>query len=483
MGNNRLSTGAPPSIHWRGRWMPPGEFAARTDAATAGLAALGVRPGDAIALLGANSPDWLALAVALARAGAVLVPMNPRLGAEEAAWALERAGVRLALVEDAAPDFLLPVARPMDEVFRLGADTDLSARTDLSLDAASEARDPERPQTILFTSGTTGRSKGAILTAGNHAAHARASVEALGVGAGDRWLLCMPLFHAGGLNILHRCMLSGAGIVLHAEFDAEEVNRAIDGDGVTIVSFVETMLRRVIAARGGRPFPPGLRAIVAGGGPVGTDLIDACPIVLPSYGLTESCSMVTLVRPDARGDARHSAGLPLPDARVRIVDVEGRELPIGEEGSIEVGGPTVMEGYAGDPDATRAAIHDGWLHTGDIGRIDERGALHVAARREDLILSGGENIYPAEIEAALRAHPGVAEVAVVGVEDPEWGQRPFALVVARGAAPSDETLASFLRERIARFKIPRIAFAEELPRLPNGKPDLAAIRARYAGGR
>jgi o-succinylbenzoate---CoA ligase len=478
MGNDELTRNALPPVHWQGRWMGPQELDARVGAAIAGLTEVGVRRGDAIALLGANSPDWLALAVAIARVGAVLVPLSPRLGAEESAGQIERAGVRLVLVDGDAPESSRAIARPMGEVFQGGVPTR----------AADGDLDPERPQTILFTSGTTGRAKGAVLSAASHLAHARASVEALGVGPGDRWLLCMPLFHAGGLNIIHRCMLAGAGLVLHADFDAEAVSRAIDTDGVTIVSFVETMLRRVIAARGGRPFPPSLRAIVVGGGPIGDDLIDACPAVLPSYGLTESGSMATLVRPDARGDARRCAGLPLADTRMRIVDDEGRERPAGEEGSIELAGPTVMRGYIGDPDATRAAIRDGWLRTGDIGWIDAVGSLHVSARREDLILSGGENIYPAEVEAAMRAHPAVAEVVVVGVEDPEWGQRPFALVVARGGGAAAEKLSveeleSFLLERIARFKIPPIVFVGEIPRLPNGKADRAAIRARYAGGK
>ncbi len=252
---------------------------------------------------------------------------------------------------------------------------------------------------------------------------------------------------------------------------------------MTIVSLVETMLRRVIDARDRRPFPPSLRAIVAGGGPVGDDLIEAHPAVLASYGLTESCSMATLVSPDASRGERHSAGRPLPGVRIRIVDEASAELPAETEGSIEVRGPVVMKGYLRERTATRAAIHDGWLRTGDIGRLDAEGCLHVVARRDDLIVSGGENIYPAEIEAHLRKHAAVADLMVIGIDDPEWGQRPLAVVVLRGTPPETGVLERFLEERIARYKIPRIVFADEIPRLSNGKPDRAGIRARYAGGR
>ena len=413
-------------IHWRGRWFDAPEIESRIDAAIAGLGRLGVREGDAVGICVANSLDWVAIALAVGRIGAVLVPLNPRLSTEETSWQIARAGV-VHLFADGL--------RSVDPPTLLHSPADAFATAGTSGLEPSRTVDPRRPQTILFTSGTTGRPKAAILTRRNHRAHVRASVRALSLRSSDRWLLCMPLFHVGGLNIVHRCLYAGAGLILHDGFDPDAVNRAIDGEGATIVSFVETMLRRVIAARGGRAFPAGLRAIVVGGGPIAEELIDAGPAVLSSYGLTESCSMATLVRPGAASGERHSAGPPLPGLRVRIVDETGRELPAETEGSIEIRGPVVMKGYLADRTATRSALRSGWLRTGDIGLLDPAGCLHVAARREDLILSAGENIYPAEIEAALRLHPEVADLVVIGVADAEWGQRPLAVVVAHGRPP------------------------------------------------
>ncbi len=460
-------------IHWLDRWVTPQEVEQRIEAAIAGLGRMHVRERDAVGILGVNSLDWIALAWAVGRIGAVLVPLSPRLGPEEIAWQVERARVVRLFADSGHPAHAPAYAHSIDEAFDAGRPAS-SPRPSL---------DPRRPRTILFTSGTTGHPKAAVLTNGNHRAHARASARALGMRPGDRWLLCMPLFHVGGLNIVHRCFKTGTDIILHDAFAPDAVSRTIDEEGVTIVSFVETMLRRVIDARDGRPFPSSLRAIVAGGGPVGDDLIEAHPAVLASYGLTESCSMATLVSPGASRGERHSAGRPLPGVRIRIVDEEGAELPAETEGSIEVRGPVVMKEYLRERTATRATLHDGWLRTGDIGRLDAAGCLHVVARRDDLIVSGGENIYPAEIEAYLRTHTAVADLVVIGIDDPEWGQRPLAVVVARGTPPEAGVLERFLEERIARYKIPRIVFTGEIPRLPNGKPDRAAVRARYAGGR
>ena len=197
-------------------------------------------------------------------------------------------------------------------------------------------------------------------------------------------------------------------------------------------------------------------------------LVEACPQAIATYGLTESCAMVTLVRPGADRDERLTAGRALP----------GIDLRVGEGGVIEVKGPVVMRGYLDDEAATAAAIRGGWLRTGDLGEIDARGNLRVLARRDDLIVSGGENVYPAEIEQALLAHPGVAEALVVGVPDERWGEVPLALVVPRG--PGEPDLRAFLEARLARFKLPRLVFEREIPKLANGKPDRAAVKARLA---
>ena len=208
----------------------------------------------------------------------------------------------------------------------------------------------------------------------------------------------------------------------------------------------------------------GVRAVVVGGGPVSPALLDACPQALASYGLTESCAMATLVRPGAPLAQRRTAGQALP----------GIDLRIAPDGVIELRGPTVMRGYLDDPAATEAAIRDGWLRTGDLGELDADGCLRVLSRRDDLIISGGENVYPAEIEHALREHPEVADAVVIGVADEKWGEVPLAVVELRGPGAPD--LRAFLEPRLARYKLPRVEFVAEIPRLANGKPDRVAVR-------
>ena len=195
-------------------------------------------------------------------------------------------------------------------------------------------------------------------------------------------------------------------------------------------------------------------------------LLDACPQALASYGLTESCAMATLVRPGSAREQRRTAGRALP----------GIDLRIGGDGVIELRGPTVMRGYLDDEAATAAALRGGWLRTGDLGELGEDGSLRVLSRRDDLIISGGENVYPAEIEHALREHPDVADVVVVGVADGKWGEVPLAVVQLR--SPGAPDLRAFLEPRLARYKLPRIEFVAEIPRLANGKPDRAAVKKR-----
>ncbi len=449
------------------------EMAGRVLDAARRLLSLGVRPGDPVALLASSSMEWGIIAHAVPRIGAVLLPINTRLTPEEIAWQADSADATLILHDE---------GRTLPDSPRLAI-----VLSEFSSVAPAAARvpeeveiDPAAPWAIVFSSGTSGRPKGAVLTRANRDASAALSVSVLGLGPEDRWLACLPLFHVGGLNILYRCARVGAAVVLHERFDPVLANEAIDRGGVTLVSLVAVMLRRMIEARGGRPFPSSLRAIVVGGGPVPEDLVASCPQLLATYGMTETCSHVTLVRPGAGPSERRSAGRPLPGVDVRIVDREtgsGSPLPCGATGAIEVRGDIVMRGYLGEEPAVSP---DGWFRTGDAGRIDAEGCLHVAGRRSDLIVSGGENVYPAEIEAALLAHPAVAEAAVIGVPDPEWGASPLAVVVVRGAAgDAVMELRSYLEGRLASYKIPRIVPASEIPHLPNGKPDRMRLASLY----
>lgn len=335
---------------------------------------------------------------------------------------------------------------------------------------------------VLFTSGTSGCPRGAALSVANFEAASAASASNLGGSADQRWLLCMPMFHIGGLAMVHRVATYGASLVLHERFEVEAVWRSLHDEHVTHLSLVPTQLKWLLECDA-RPAPGALRAVLVGGGPVGRDVLEVARArgfkVLQTYGLTEACSQVTTERLDEADGT--TAGRPLEGIEVRISP---------EESEIQVRGPTVMRGYFNDPDGTaRAFTDDGWFRTGDLGELDHCGRLIVHARRTDLIVSGGENIYPAEVEAVLAAHPELAEAAVFAVPDSTWGQLPAALVVPRARAtggtavrypPLPESLSGWCRSRLAGFKVPkRFLQTKALPRTANGKVDRKALAALF----
>lgn len=343
----------------------------------------------------------------------------------------------------------------------------------------------DAPAAVVFTSGTSGEPRAAVLTHGNFLWSALASARNLGVRAGDLWLCCLPLHHVGGLSILTRAAMTGTAALLHERFDAQAVNRAIDEQGVTLVSLVPTMLARLLDARQGRPFPGTLRAGLIGGGPAEPALLEEAAKhslrALPTYGLTEAASQVTTLalREWPRGIA--TAGRPLPFTRVEIRDGEDRAVGPDVEGEIVVRGPTVMAGYIGDPGATEAALHRRWLRTGDIGTWDEEGRLRVLDRRADRIVTGGENVSPEEVERALAAHPSVRAACVVGVPSREWGQEVAAAVeLVPGAALTLEDLREHGRVKLSGFKLPRRMLAmTPLPRSASGKLLRRVVRDRF----
>ncbi|MEW6046930.1 MAG: o-succinylbenzoate--CoA ligase [Bacillota bacterium] len=470
------------------------------------LATLGVRPGDRVALLLTNGPDFVELVHAASRLGAVVVPVNVRLAAAEVAWHLADVGARVlvfdGLTADSAEAALDSVsarpggvsgARNQPGTGQAGA---VFARPELipvhvmELSALREAEDVRLRQrihldsvhSILYTSGTTGRPKGAMLTYGNHWWNAVGSALNLGLHPEDRWLACLPLFHVGGLSILLRGVIYGIPVVVHPRFDPEAVNRAIDEEGITLVSVVSTMLARMLEARGPRPYPRSLRCVLVGGGPVPKPLLERCvelgvPVV-QTYGLTEAASQVTTLAPEHARRKLGSAGRPLLPVEVQI-EANGQPAAPGQPGEILVRGPTVSPGYFGKPGATAQAMRGGWLHTGDLGYFDEEGYLYVLDRRDDLIVSGGENIYPAEVEAVLLAHPAVEEAGVVGQPDPVWGQIPVAAVKPKdGCHVTEAELIRFCLARLARFKVPKRVFAvDALPRNAAGKLARRALQA------
>ncbi|MEJ5222504.1 MAG: o-succinylbenzoate--CoA ligase, partial [Tepidiforma sp.] len=403
------------------------ELDRRASAVAALLLGAGLGPADRAALLAANSNAFVAAVFGAARAGIPLAPLNWRLSHAELAWQVRRLSARV-LLHDAV--YAAAAAAVTAEAGARALSLEADARHGPAAPAAGWPGTWTGDFILMFTSGTTGRPKAARLTFENFFASAAASAFNIGVDPADRWLACMPLCHVGGLSIATRSLIQGTTIVIHPGFDPAAVNRALRRERITLLSVVPTMLARMLEVDSD-PFPPTLRAVLVGGGPVSRELLERAAArglpVLQTYGLTEATSQVTTLSPaDALGHLG-SAGKPLFSVRVAV------DAPPGEPGEILVAGPTVFAGYFDDPEATARAVRGGWLRTGDIGRLDADGFLYVLDRRDDLVVSGGENVYPAEVEAALETHPAVREAAVVGLPDAHWGQVVAAAVVFREA--------------------------------------------------
>jgi O-succinylbenzoic acid--CoA ligase len=448
------------------------DLQAEVSALAGRMAAAGVKRGQHVGVLMASGPEYVFVVHALARLGAVIVPLNARLTARELAWQVSMANCALLLHDEQYSSLAVAASEHTRTLSELPRAESCFAGP-LVLDAV---------QSILFTSGTTGEPKGAQISFAAQFYSAAVSSWRLGHHPDDRWLLCLPLYHVGGLNIVLRSCLYGSAIVLQRGFDPHAIWQAFAAQAVTLISLVPTMLDRLLEARPDAAAPPTLRLVLLGGAAATPALIQraqarAFPVAL-TYGLTEANSQVATAPPEAVRRKPGSVGKPLMFTDVHIANESGAPLPAGQIGEIVVRGPTVMLGYYGQPD--HPALRDGSLHTGDLGYLDEDGDLWLVQRRSDLIISGGENIYPAEVEAVLREHPSVADVCVVGIDDPIWGQRPAAAIEIRpGAALSQETLEAFVRERLAGYKVPRsVLFVEALPRTASGKiarPQVAAL--------
>jgi O-succinylbenzoic acid--CoA ligase len=325
-----------------------------------------------------------------------------------------------------------------------------------------------------------------MISYANHFWGAIGSAFRLGVQANDRWLVCLPLFHVGGIAILFRSCLYGTTVVLQNGFDSQAILQSLRADEITLISLVPTMLARLMAHGLTHSGAPALRLILLGGAAAEQELLAATDIaglpVAVTYGLTEAASQVATKTPPGVAKKPGSAGRPLLFSELKVIDENGSSPGLNNPGEVVVRGPTVMAGYYGDSEATDAALKDGWLHTGDIGYLDQDGDLWIMDRRSDLIVSGGENVYPAEIERVLAAHPSVASACVVGLPHPGWGQQVAAFIVPNeGAAVSADELLAFGRAHLAGYKQPRlIVFGAEMPLTSSGKIHRREVSKRLA---
>jgi O-succinylbenzoic acid--CoA ligase len=446
------------------------------------LAASGVGVDDRLAVCAGTRAEFVPLVHAAQRIGAVLVPLGDRLTATELSARLDRVDPVTVVCEDDTE----AVVTEASDATRLSLDDPVAGAERLARIDPEPFDLPEwersDPMVVMFTSGTTGEPDGVVLTLGNVLASATASAFRLGVVPDDCWHVALPMYHMGGLAPVYRSVLYGSALSVQRGFDPEATLAAMRAADATAVSLVPTMLERLLDVG---EFPD-LRFVLLGGAACPPDLLERARErdvpVAPTYGMTETASQIATARPEAVAAAPESVGNPLMFASVAVVDESGAVCDPGERGTLVVSGPMVSPGYL-DADRTADAYTCRGLRTGDVGHRDAAGRLYVHGRADDTIVTGGENVDPAEVADVLRSHPAVEDAAVVGLPDEEWGERIAALVVTvdeAGSAPVDEdALRSHCRDRLAGFKLPRVVgLTAELPRTASGTVDRTAVRDR-----
>ena len=431
---------------------------------TAGkLQGLGIKKNQYIGVLLKNHHDTIVILFALQLIGVKAVILNNRLSKKELVWQLNDSRAAALILEndfyEIKQDLEIPVITK-EELFAAVIETP-EIQEEINLNDVC---------TVMYTSGTTGNPKGVLHTYGNHWWSAVGSALNLGYTESDRWLCSVPLFHISGYSILMKSVIYGMPIILHESFDADRAINDIKNNHVTIMSVVGTMLYRIVEALKDSKLPNHFRCALLGGGPAPLPLLEACKAievpVFQSYGMTETASQIVTLAPEYSITKLGSAGKPLFPSQLEIILEDGKIAPTKQAGEIIVKGPNVTKGYLNRPDVIKEEFDQGWFHTGDIGYLDEEGFLYVLDRRSDLIISGGENIYPAEIESVLLAHPDVADAGVTGIDDETWGQVPAAFIVRKkNVHVTEEELKLFCLENLAKYKVPKsFYFTEKLPR-------------------
>ena len=453
------------------------------------LRALGAQPGDRVAILGFNCHRYLEAFFAIPAAGLVIVPLNTRLATAELQAILADAEARI-LLTDRDPG---PLASLVERVVHLGDEYEaaLAAASPDAVDLGAGVHEDD-VAAMFYTGGTTGRSKGVMLTHRNLIANAYHKTLAVRIDTDDVFLAAPALFHVAGTAPLHGVCWRGATTVVQPSFEPAGALDLIERHGVTFAIPVPTMLAAMVDEQQRSPRRvDSLRLLGHAGSPIAGEVLRRVHDTFPHaelahfYGATETCSIVTHLMHEERvlsTPLQGSCGIPAAGVKVRVVDPDGQPVPTGEIGEVIVQGLNVMAGYWRNEAATADALRDGWYHTGDLGRLDENHNLFVVDRAKDMIVSGGENVYSVEVEDVLARHEAVAEVAVFGVPDERWGEAVHAVVVTRPGVVGDDALAAALREfcraSIAGYKVPkRIELrTEPLPKSGPGKVLKRALR-------
>ena len=482
-----------PFVRWRGRSVSYAEFDTRTDALAAGLADLGVKPGDVVSVMLPNCLEFLEAWWAVLKAGAVFGPINPAFTAPEAAYVVGHSQA-VAVVTDARGAGTLAGAAGTPELARLrhlisvedGGDVTLESLADRQGEVPAARRGGDDLATLMYTSGTTGKPKGAMLTHTNVLANAAMGAELLPLVAGERVGMLLPLFHVNAQIVT--CvipMMVGCEVAMWERFSASTFWQTVAELEPVAVSAVPTILAAVLHTANAPTGRTSLRYIICGAAPLSRELLEAFESrfdirILEGYGLTES-TCVSSLNPYYGVRKPGSIGLPVRGQQMKILTPDGGPVNDGELGEIVVKGPNVMAGYLHNPDATATTVRDGWLHTGDVGYVDPDGYFFIVDRAKDMIIRGGENIYPREIEEVLYTHPGILECAVIGVPDEIRGEEVLAFVTPKpGAELDEEQLKAWAAERLAAFKVPRrFEIRPELPKTPTGKISKPPLREEF----
>ena len=429
------------------------------------LASFSLEKGDVVSVFMSNSIELVEIIFALKHIGCITVLHNTRLTPAELEFQLVDAGSKFIICDHDTKENITVKEIGVKSV------NDVKEAQEVDTFMLQEEFYLSDTDTIMYTSGTTGKPKGVKQTYGNHYWSASSSALNLGLHEEDCWLAAVPLFHISGLSIIMRGVIYGMRVVLHTKFESSKVNRSIIEKRVTIISVVSSMLTSLLEDLGNGKYHDTFRCMLVGGGPVPVSLLEKCkeksiPVV-QTYGMTETCSQIVTLNAEDAWRKVGSAGKPLFPCQMKIVK-DDKELLANQAGEIVVKGPNVSPGYW---NREEIFLHDSWFYTGDIGYIDEAGYLFVLDRRSDLIISGGENIYPAEIENVLVSHEQIIEAGVTGITDEKWGQVPVGFIVLqKHSFLTEADILSFVSERLAKYKVPkRIIVVETLPKNATNK--------------